>query len=237
MFKALVGATAAIVVGGLASAASAATELKVTSAGMYDRIKVSLSGPVNRDVFAGPVKIEGSANGSSFSVWAFCVDVFHDIAVGYGSQKSVDLTYAPGVLNQNGAGMALTQAQVMKISDLAGYGLSLIGSGESDLRYKLSALQVAIWKIEYDGLSVSTGSARVDRYVDGFVAAAGTYGMSANYVFDTAGKSQGLMIPGGSGTIGIPGVPEPATWALMISGFGAVGFALRRRRVTVSEAA
>lgn len=31
-----------------------------------------------------------------------------------------------------------------------------------------------------------------------------------------------------------PGVPEPATWALMISGFGIAGAALRRRRATVA---
>jgi len=28
---------------------------------------------------------------------------------------------------------------------------------------------------------------------------------------------------------GSPGVPEPATWALMLAGFGGIGFALRRR--------
>jgi len=26
------------------------------------------------------------------------------------------------------------------------------------------------------------------------------------------------------------GVPEPATWAMMLLGFGAIGFAMRRRR-------
>lgn len=30
------------------------------------------------------------------------------------------------------------------------------------------------------------------------------------------------------------GVPEPATWALMIMGFGGAGAALRRRRVAVA---
>ena len=29
-----------------------------------------------------------------------------------------------------------------------------------------------------------------------------------------------------------PGIPEPATWAMMISGFGMVGFAARRRRTS-----
>lgn len=34
----------------------------------------------------------------------------------------------------------------------------------------------------------------------------------------------------------ISGVPEPATWALMIAGFGAVGVAMRRRRTSVAFA-
>ena len=29
-----------------------------------------------------------------------------------------------------------------------------------------------------------------------------------------------------------PAVPEPATWAMMLVGFGAVGFAMRRRKQT-----
>ena len=38
------------------------------------------------------------------------------------------------------------------------------------------------------------------------------------------------------GTIGTPGgVPEPGTWAMMLFGFGATGFALRRRRSTVQR--
>jgi hypothetical protein len=39
----------------------------------------------------------------------------------------------------------------------------------------------------------------------------------------------------GPGTVNFPaaaGVPEPATWAMMLLGFGGVGFAMRRRSVT-----
>jgi hypothetical protein len=32
-----------------------------------------------------------------------------------------------------------------------------------------------------------------------------------------------------------PGVPEPGTWGMMIFGFGAVGYAMRRRRATISN--
>jgi hypothetical protein len=28
----------------------------------------------------------------------------------------------------------------------------------------------------------------------------------------------------------VPAVPEPATWAMMLLGFGAIGFSMRRRR-------
>jgi hypothetical protein len=34
-----------------------------------------------------------------------------------------------------------------------------------------------------------------------------------------------------TGTTNVPGIPEPATWALMLGGFGLAGAALRRRRV------
>jgi hypothetical protein len=46
--------------------------------------------------------------------------------------------------------------------------------------------------------------------------------------------SAALGIRGGSaiGAPTTPPVPEPATWAMMLFGFGAVGFALRRRRRT-----
>jgi len=37
----------------------------------------------------------------------------------------------------------------------------------------------------------------------------------------------------GSPTPPPPGVPEPATWAMMLMGFGAIGYTLRRRRRTV----
>lgn len=214
---------------GLAGAASAATELKIQSSGLYDRVKVTVAGGAHPTAFVGPIKLEGEVKGKDFTLWAFCADLYHDLSVGYGVQKTVDLTYRPGFLTQDGAGTTLTAAKVLKMSDLAGYGFSLIGSGETDLRYKLAALQVAIWKTEYDGVTFVTGSSRIDKYVAQFVSKAGSYGYSAAYVYDVKGKSQALLTQGEAGRIAIAGIPEPAGWALLIVGFGGIGLALRNR--------
>ena len=52
---------------------------------------------------------------------------------------------------------------------------------------------------------------------------------AAQYTLTIDGNNSGAGSLGGSITIR-PAVPEPATWAMMLIGFGAVGFAMRRRR-------
>ena len=44
----------------------------------------------------------------------------------------------------------------------------------------------------------------------------------------TGGQNEGVFLD----AVSLAAVPEPATWALMILGFGAIGGALRRRRAT-----
>lgn len=72
----------------------------------------------------------------------------------------------------------------------------------------------------------------------------GSYGLYPTYagfnkVFNPNGNPYGDYSVAGlpqAGTLGISdgAVPEPAVWALMIVGFGAVGIASRRRRETVT---
>lgn len=50
------------------------------------------------------------------------------------------------------------------------------------------------------------------------------------FFFDTPTTSIELGQDGFSNGLLIGGVPEPATWAMMLLGFGAVGFSMRRRR-------
>ncbi len=60
------------------------------------------------------------------------------------------------------------------------------------------------------------------------------------FEFDTIGASHASYpnVPNGGTPATLPAavVPEPASWALMVGGFGLVGFAARRRRVAVVAA-
>lgn len=88
----------------------------------------------------------------------------------------------------------------------------------------------------WDGLTISdngTGSVLADAFGHMLFSGPnsaptfllGTYDLTNNLSWPNANPVQLVIseVPGGA-------VPEPATWALMILGFGAVGFAMRRRQ-------
>ena len=53
---------------------------------------------------------------------------------------------------------------------------------------------------------------------------------AAQYTLSINGNNSGAGSLGGSITISQAAVPEPSTWGMMLFGFGAAGFALRRSR-------
>lgn len=65
----------------------------------------------------------------------------------------------------------------------------------------------------------------------GAFAADGVYD---NIIFGSDQAGRLTVSSGGGGGGGGPVIPEPATWALLISGFGVVGAALRRQRGTAT---
>lgn len=73
-------------------------------------------------------------------------------------------------------------------------------------------------------LGLSAGNVTLDYLNTGSVSIGKVAGVSFT-------SDSGVFLTGNP-TVG--GVPEPASWALMMAGFGAVGAAIRRRRVTVA---
>ena len=64
----------------------------------------------------------------------------------------------------------------------------------------------------------------------GFVAGTNVLTFTVNNLGQTSGNPSGLRVEFTSSDASVvPGVPEPASWAMMIAGFGLVGATMRRR--------
>lgn len=208
--------------------ATAATLVHIDSAGIYSpgTVRVtSASGTVTN--YATLVTlVADKAGGTKFDVIGFCVDLYHSVTVGFGAQLPVSLNYHRGQLTTDGNGVALSSAQAQQIGGLATLGFSIAAGDSPDRFARLAAIQQAIWTIEYPTLSFdgSGGLAGQQAFADAFVAAAPGLKGKARVLYADNFGTQGFVVAG---------VPEPASWALMISGFGLIGVSARRRRAGV----
>ena len=224
--------------------ANAATTYILDRGDMPNHRTLNISGLGN--VWAGPILFDGTygANGPGFvDLVAFCVDIYHHISLG---NYSPDLTYTDanaltydsnvnGQTNHYAGPAGLGVANVTKIGVLANYGtlvakdILLSGNTKND---RLAAVQGAIWQLA-SGRNVT--GAGLDGLIDNLSGAnyqsffVGNYGpIRSSFTFITP-----TIYPGARGTQSfvIAAVPEPATWAMMIGGFAAIGAMLRRRRL------
>ena len=108
-------------------------------------------------------------------------------------------------------------------------------SGRVDDRHPLLVLkgskEDAVAGTLAGGTVVATGSNEGNHLLPGLA----TY-RYFDFVETGTGGGQNFLITSISGTLGTdpngPGVPEPASWALMLLGFGGIGAKIRRRRAT-----
>lgn len=150
----------------------------------------------------------------------FCIDLQHNINVGGGQ----NLTYELRQLDKDGAGNTIGIEASNKIGRLATLGRHIYqGPADAFRSKKLTAIQAAIWSVEYGGPRATSADAYTDAKIQQYASigyfgggyAQGLYSLNAN-------PQRQNMVPGF--------VPEPATWALMIGGFGMAGVMLRRRQ-------
>jgi hypothetical protein len=215
---------------------SSAAEIFLRSLSMDGAYQANISGPsvatpgypsINENGLSNIMKFQANDGvgqiGSPHELLAFCVDIFDNIGLG-----GVNLQYHTSTLTQDGNGDALLGQQIHDITSLVTYGTKLYHLGDTDLSRKLSGVQAAIWKIENPLYTIAPSDSAVTLYMNNYVALAPSLHGSIYTIYPDTARSQGFAISNG--------VPEPATWTMMILGFGGVGAVLRRRRQAVALA-
>ena len=175
-----------------------------------------------------------------FSFLAFCVDVYHDMFVGDLNTSAVPVGYTYHIENlttdssasttAGQAGVALDVLQLNKINALLNFATMQVAMNPFNLQSRLATVQSAIWKIENGPRWTLSDYSDpfVTANVDSYVTLAGTAAMPVGrmqtiFANDFAHQAFAMSVA----------VPEPASWSLMILGFGCIGAALRRRRSAV----
>lgn len=186
--------------------------------------------------------LQTGATSSAFDMVAFCVDIFHSISLGNVNLKYDDnydlTTNSKYQTNTPFTGATtLTGVQKLQVGRLVNYGTLVFNEApnSTDKTNKLAGLQGAIWQVINPGYSVVSSTAGVNSYTSAF--------SGANYMAGLTGHGQinsGITFITETGKYGtnrarqsfaVAAVPEPATWAVMIVGFGMAGAMLRRRRL------
>ena len=164
-------------------------------------------GPVTLHVQGGP------------DITAYCADLNHELQSWVG--------YSYGLLTQNGQGDPISQALSNRIGNIAQLGFAALGANDGFLA---SAGPLAIWSLEYNALrTFNNGVVQSD-----FQTLLGD-------VFANNGYYATALIPDGNWpqngelsqqmVVGLAsGVPEPSTWAMMLTGFAGLGYAAFRHR-------
>ena len=185
-------------------------------------------GPAGRFLFNGT----DIASGSAFSALTFCVDIFRAVDGG-------DFTISP--LSSIVSNLQKQQQLAALVTNAAG---AINGAINFDARnFTAAALQLAIWEVIYEAgtsnYSVANGDffafgtpetnnffvplfGEANRYLANINNGTWTGSTSrVSILFSSTSQSQVFLNAG---------VPEPATWMMMIAGFGLCGAAARRRR-------
>lgn len=154
-----------------------------------------------------------AAAGLAFSAPASAVTYFFDLSGGYTANWTLDSSPTPNVVD----------AESFILWDVPGSFPDAV-AGIVDLTFYTSAFLGGMTILDFVGgvtLVDSTGS----QLFSGSVAAP-TFMLGTYELFDFDGREYVLVISDGTGGV----IPEPATWGLMIAGFGLVGATMRRRR-------
>lgn len=250
-FRAALLASGILLAAACASSASAASLLKVDNVAVVGGLQqLNISGHGNEN--AAGILFHAATDSDIFAgdtLLVFCDDIFHNVYLG-GHNPTLDYELLPVDTNSaTDTGNPITAWQSYRMGKLAEMGrdLYLLGdTDDNDVASDLVAIQGAIWWIEYgDGVAnfVTSSDSEINSEMAAYIAA-----VNALTQPSTPTYAQGFRSVNGDGHIvsqgqvlGVPidvqgGVPEPATWAMMLTGFFGLGALLRGRRTVLARA-
>jgi hypothetical protein len=186
-------------------------------------------GPHNNEkVKVGRAQLDGTdQGGNSVSIAAYCVDIFDHLQPG--TFSTADLAAAP-----------FDAARLADATTFLAHADGLVIDANSS-----AAAQLGLWEILYEGTgtawNVSSGTFRSDIGLSASTLANGWLTALANHNWQPDPTiSLELLVPQQGNQLqvrlvagtpsALPGVPEPGSWAMMLSGFGLIGGTLRAQR-------
>jgi hypothetical protein len=198
--------------------------------------------PVGEGAAVGRILLQGTdQSGATQAIPVYCVDVA-DI-LGNGTFYKQDLS-----------SLSFSATQKANLIKFVTYGDALVNAASGFQKtLDSAATQLGVWELLNETPSsawdVLSGSFSVSYYDNNaiFDAAAlanswlaslqaGDIPMSATHTLSVLNPGQGnqtqvYITARGNSDLNEPGVPEPATWGMIVLGFGLLGGALRRRKL------
>jgi hypothetical protein len=242
MKSAIKGLAAAASLGVLVFASHASAEpFTLVSANMDTTYTATIRGFGDAYDNAVTFQVSGYNVPPTTELYGFCIDIYHDMYLGGLGYPYTSNQDTGGGLVPN-SGTTLDFAQTTAISNLVdtGWILHQQNPGDADTNMKEAAIQAAIWAIEVPltgghptvtldnpGATVAGDPNTIEYYFEHY--SSGNYHSLADANDKVFTISDG---PHQSFAVGwpIPGVPEPTTWAMMLTGFFGMGSVLRNRR-------
>ena len=223
------------------AAPAQAGNLTLISSTMNTSYTAQITGPAapftggGLDVYEGPITftVSDGSHAGNYQITAFCVDLFDEIGLGAFNPNlkytTESLTTTRDTDGQH-LGSPLSGSQLSQINGLLTLASGL--EGVSSNAANLAAIQGAIWKVENPGYAVTSHSV-LDLLTTGY------FNQAISGVLPTSGQTTIISAydPNGNYHQAFAfAVPEPATWAMMIIGFGGVGAVMRKRRTATAFA-
>jgi hypothetical protein len=201
----------------LASAAPAFATVYVSNIGVLDGTTVNIQAPgLNENAYASP-QVLTELGKIDPSILFFCLNIY---GVDYLGDQVPPQAFEDGVLTTDYNGHNLSTDQIGHTKYLASQAKGLWDAHDN---LGLEAMQLSFWIIDGGATINYLGNTALENRTLSFINDPGRIAGPLT--------TMDAVITTTQSGLGVPlGVPEPASWALMITGFLGAGMALRHRR-------